>query len=79
MIVNQPSGIFSKTLRVAIILVGVSASRSCLRPQEIQLRQICHFFRADPAYGIGVAQALGIDLAEFMPNGVQLEAVAEKQ
>ena len=47
--------------------------------QEIQLRQICHFFRADPAYGIGVAQALGMDLAEFMPNGaVQLETVAEK-
>ena len=45
--------------------------------QEIQLRQICHFFRADPAYGIGVAQAFGIDLAASMPNGaVQLEAVA---
>jgi catalase len=38
-------------------------------PQEIQLRQVCHFFRADPTYGIGVAQALGIYLAEFMPNG----------
>jgi hypothetical protein len=38
-----------------------------------------HFFRADPAYGIGVARALGIDLEEFMSNGtVQLEAVAEK-
>jgi catalase len=38
-------------------------------PPEIQLRQICHFFRADPAYGLGVAQALGIDLNEFMPIG----------
>ena len=48
-------------------------------PQEIQLRQICHFFRADPTYGIGVAQALGIDHAEIMPNAaVQLEAVAKK-
>jgi catalase len=48
-------------------------------PQEIQLRQIRRFFRADPAYGISVAQALGIDLTELMPNGaVQLEAVAEK-
>ncbi|HEY5793232.1 MAG TPA: catalase [Chthoniobacterales bacterium] len=37
-------------------------------PREIQLRQICHFFRADPGYGIGVAKALGIDLAEFMPK-----------
>ena len=48
-------------------------------PQEIQLRKIRRFFRADPAYGISVAQALGIDLTELMPNGaVQLEAVAEK-
>ena len=36
--------------------------------QEIRVRQICHFFRADPAYGIGVARALGIDLEEFIPN-----------
>jgi catalase len=48
-------------------------------PQEIQLRQVLRFFRADPTYGICVAQALGIDLTELMPNGaVQLEAVAEK-
>ncbi len=37
--------------------------------QEIQVRQICHFFRSDPAYGIGVAHALGIDLEQFMPHG----------
>ena len=48
-------------------------------PLEIQLRQIRRFFHADPAYGISVAQAIGIDLIELMPNGaVQLEAVAEK-
>jgi len=35
-------------------------------PVEIQLRQICHFFRADPAYGLGVAQALGLDISEFI-------------
>jgi catalase len=29
-------------------------------PQEIQLRQIRRFFRADPAYGISIAQALGL-------------------
>jgi catalase len=47
--------------------------------QEIQVRQICHFFRADPAYGIGVAQALGIDLEQFMPEGVaQPEALTGK-
>jgi catalase len=32
-------------------------------PQEIQLRQLCHFFRADPGYGFGVAKALGIELS----------------
>ena len=35
-------------------------------PQEIQLRQICHFFRADPAYGMGVANALGLDIRDFI-------------
>jgi hypothetical protein len=33
-------------------------------PQEIQLRQLCHFFRADPGYGFGVAKTLGIELSE---------------
>ena len=32
-------------------------------PREIQLRQIAHFSKADPAYGAGVAQGLGISLA----------------
>ena len=35
-------------------------------PRDIQLRQICHFFRADPAYGLGVAKALDLDISEFM-------------
>jgi len=30
--------------------------------RDIQLRQIKHFYQADPAYGAGVAAALGIDL-----------------
>jgi catalase len=43
------------------------------------VRQICHFFRADPAYGIGVAKVLGIDLDEFMPDGaVHSEALVGK-
>lgn len=32
-------------------------------PREIQLRQICDIFRADPAYGIGLANALGFSVA----------------
>ncbi len=31
-------------------------------PLEIQKRQVCHFFRADPAFGMGVANALGIEM-----------------
>lgn len=29
-------------------------------PLEIQLRQIAHFTKADPAYGVGVAKGLGL-------------------
>lgn len=32
-------------------------------PREIQMRQLRHFHKADPAYGEGVARALGIDAA----------------
>ncbi len=32
---------------------------------EVQLRQLCHFFRADPDYGQRVAAKLGIDIQEF--------------
>ncbi len=34
-------------------------------PREIIFRQLCHFFRADPQYGAGVAAALGIPLEEL--------------
>ncbi len=33
--------------------------------RDVQLRQLRHFFRADPAYGAGVAQGLGIDPNEI--------------
>jgi len=33
--------------------------------REIQLRQLCHFYRADPAYGEGVAKGLGISPEEL--------------
>jgi catalase len=39
-------------------------------PIEIIQRQIVHFHRADPAYGIGVAAALGID---FKPRTIAAE------
>jgi len=33
-------------------------------PDAIRRRQIAHFYRADPAYGAGVARGLGIDVAD---------------
>jgi hypothetical protein len=47
-------------------------------PQEIQWRQICHFFRGDRACGIGVAQAFGLISLSLCRRAVQLETVAEK-
>jgi catalase len=34
-------------------------------PEPIQLRQVGHFFRADPAYGAGVARRLGLRVESF--------------
>lgn len=34
-------------------------------PREIQVRQIGHFIKADPAYGEGIATGLGIDTTEI--------------
>ena len=31
---------------------------------DIQMRQLCHFFRADIDYGWGVAKELGLDMTE---------------
>jgi catalase len=46
--------------------------------RNIQLRQLCHFYRADPNYGLGVATALGIDLTGLVPERTgRLEALAE--
>ncbi len=42
-------------------------------PYEIQMRQLCHFFRADQNYGMGIAKGLGIDLGAMMNQGAQRE------
>ncbi len=39
-------------------------------PVEIVKRQIVHCYKADPAYGAGVAKALGID---FKPQTIAAE------
>jgi len=37
--------------------------------EQIQLRAICNFFRADSGYGMRLAQELGVDISGFMPQG----------
>ena len=34
-------------------------------PVEIVKRQIVHFYRADPAYGKGVAQRMGVSIGDI--------------
>jgi catalase len=46
-------------------LIGNIVSSLSNAPRNIQERQLCHFFRADPAYGEGVAKALGIPVKEL--------------
>lgn len=38
---------------------------------EIQMRQLCHFFRADPDYGHRIATKLGIEIPADMMESVQ--------
>jgi catalase len=46
-------------------LIGNIVASLSNAPRNIQERQLCHFFRADPAYGEGVAKALGIPVKEL--------------
>ena len=39
--------------------------------EEIQMRQLCHFFRADPDYGRRVAEKLNIEVPSEMLEAVQ--------
>jgi catalase len=36
---------------------------------EIVMRQLCHFFRADVQLGMGVAQGLGVDVEQHLAKG----------
>ena len=48
------------------LLVGniVGAMKGVTR-RDIQLRQVTHFFKADPAYATGVAEGLGLTEQEL--------------
>ena len=47
-------------------LVGNIAGSLKNAPRDIQERMLCHFFRADPAYGAGIAHGVGIPLDAAM-------------
>ncbi len=46
---------------VAGSMNGVTAEKG----EEIVNRQPCHFFRADPEYGMGVARVLGMNVGDL--------------
>jgi catalase len=50
--------------RVARRIAGVLGQAR----REVQLRQLCHFYRADEDYGKRVADRLGIDVSEFLKD-----------
>lgn len=43
--------------------------------QDIQLRAVCNFYRADAEYGARLAEGLGVDLSGFIPAGNKPESV----
>ncbi|WP_445245384.1 catalase [Microcoleus sp. OTE_8_concoct_300] len=47
------------------LVANIVESLSAAKP-EIQMRQLCHFFRADPNYGSQVAEGLGIAIDPSM-------------
>jgi catalase len=47
-------------------LIGNICASLSHTPRNIQERQLCHFFRADPAWGAGVARMLGINVGELV-------------
>jgi len=57
-------------------LIGNIVDSMSSVPHDIQMRQVCHFFRADPAYGTGVAQGLGLDLGAMTPQRTPEPAMA---
>ncbi|MBW4841199.1 MAG: catalase, partial [Paenibacillaceae bacterium] len=40
-------------------------------PEQVQLRAVCNFFRADREYGMRLAQGLGVDISGFIPSNSQ--------
>ncbi|WP_299702107.1 catalase-related domain-containing protein [uncultured Pontibacter sp.] len=51
-------------------IVGAMQGIDGPKRAEIINRQLCHFFRADIGFGLGIAQGLGVDVSA-LTGGVQ--------
>ena len=40
-------------------------------PVEIVKRQVGHFYKADPAYGLGVAQRMGVGMGDLAAEAAE--------
>ncbi|MCD6063082.1 MAG: Catalase [Flavipsychrobacter sp.] len=49
-------------------IVGAMKGIATEKKQQIIMRQLCHFFRADMELGMRIAQGLALDMAEVMSN-----------
>lgn len=64
---TQPGDLFRlMTTDKKELLIGNIVRAMKPVPRDIQLRQIVHFYKADPAYGGGVAAGLGIPMSEVL-------------
>ncbi len=54
-------------------IVGAMQGITGPKREEIIMRQLCHFFRADVKLGMGIAQGLNvqIDMQQLMPAAMQ--------
>jgi catalase len=64
---TQPGNLFRlMTTEQRERLIGNLAASLSGAPRNIQERQLQHFYKADPRYGVGVAKALGIAVEELV-------------
>jgi catalase len=72
---TQPGDLFRQVMsdddRQHLIHNIVAAMQGISGPKrdEIVMRQLCHFFRADVQLGMGVAQGLGVDVEQHLAKG----------
>jgi catalase len=55
-------------------LVGNIVGRLSAAPRRIQELQVQHFYKADPAYGTGVAKGLSLKIQEVIGRAKEVTA-----